>query len=228
MTSPASQPDAYQRAVRRFSLVSKLTAAGDMLQWDAQTQMPRGGAWARGEQMAALTEVSTDLIVAPAAADEIAGAEEMMGALEPDEKADVREMRRLWAHANAAPPELLTAKARLSSTLQTLWVEAKAENDFPKFAKPFAELAGRDPRNRRGQGRPAGHDALRRHDRRERSGGQRGADRPDLRRPRPFPAAADRRGPGAAGAVARPDPPAADPGGPADCPFDPPRGHCRP
>jgi len=142
MTSPAPQPDAYQRAVRRFSLVSKLTAAGDMLQWDAQTQMPRGGAWARGEQMAALTEVSTDLIVAPAAADEIAGAEEMIGALEPDEKADVREMRRLWAHANAAPPELLTAKARLSSNLQSLWVEAKAENDFAKFAKPFDELLG--------------------------------------------------------------------------------------
>ena len=44
MTSPASQPDAYQRAVRRFSLVSKLAAAGTMLNWDAQTHMPRGGA----------------------------------------------------------------------------------------------------------------------------------------------------------------------------------------
>jgi len=33
-----------------------------MLNWDSQTNMPRRGAWVRGEQMAALTEVSADLI----------------------------------------------------------------------------------------------------------------------------------------------------------------------
>ena len=40
-----------------------------MLNWDAQTHMPPGGAWARGEQMAALTEVSAELIGSTAAGD---------------------------------------------------------------------------------------------------------------------------------------------------------------
>jgi carboxypeptidase Taq len=51
----ASQPDAYARAVHRFATAGKLGAAGNMLNWDAQTHMPPGGAWARGEQIAAIT-----------------------------------------------------------------------------------------------------------------------------------------------------------------------------
>jgi carboxypeptidase Taq len=140
MSSPAPQPDAYARASHRFTLAGKLSAAGMMLNWDAQTHMPRGGAWARGEQMAALTEVSTDLIGSHAAADELAEAEAMAGALEPVERSDLKEMRRLFSHAAAAPKDLQTAKARLSQNLQAVWVEAKAANDFASFATPFAEL----------------------------------------------------------------------------------------
>jgi carboxypeptidase Taq len=140
MSSPAPQPDAYARASHRFTLAGKLSAAGMMLNWDAQTHMPRGGAWARGEQMAALTEVSTDLIGSHAAADELAEAEAMAGALEPVERSDLKEMRRLFSHAAAAPKDLQTAKARLSQNLQAIWVEAKAANDFASFATPFTEL----------------------------------------------------------------------------------------
>ncbi|MHB8529140.1 MAG: hypothetical protein ACYC8V_06465 [Caulobacteraceae bacterium] len=138
--SPAAQPDAFERAVSRFALAGKLSAAGMMLNWDAQTYMPRGGAWARGEEMAALTEVSSELIGSRAAADELEEAEAMAGALEPAERADLKEMRRLWAHAAAAPKDLLAAKARISQTLQSIWVEAKSQNDFASFAAPFADL----------------------------------------------------------------------------------------
>ena len=140
MTAPAPQPDAYQRADHRFALAGKLSAAGAMLGWDAQTQMPRGGAWARAEQMGALTEVTADLIGSHAAGDELAEAEGMAGALTPAERANLKEMRRLQAHAAAAPKELQAAKSRLSQNLQALWVEAKANNDWPSFAAPFAEL----------------------------------------------------------------------------------------
>jgi carboxypeptidase Taq len=142
VTSPAPQPDAYARAAHRFTLAGKLSAAGMMLNWDAQTHMPRGGAWARGEEMAALSEVSTDLIGSRAAADELEEAEAMAGALEASERADLREMRRLWAHAAAAPKDLVAAKARMSQNLQALWVEARANSDFASFAGPFAELFG--------------------------------------------------------------------------------------
>jgi carboxypeptidase Taq len=140
MAAPAPQPDAYQRASWRFQLAGKLAAAQAMLSWDAQTNMPRGGAWARGEQMAALTEVEAELIGSNAAGDEIGEAEAMVGALEPLEQADVKEMRRQWVHAAAVPKDMQAAKARASQQLRAIWTRAKPENDFKSFAGPFAEL----------------------------------------------------------------------------------------
>ena len=90
--------------------------------------------------MAALTEVSLDLIGSDVAGDELAEAEAMASALEPAEQADVREMRRSWVHAAAAPKDLQTAKARIAAQLQTIWARAKPENDFRAFAGPFSEL----------------------------------------------------------------------------------------
>lgn len=135
-----AQPDAYQRVSRRFQLVGKLAGVEAMLNWDAQTHMPRGGAWARGEEIAALAEVEIDLIGSDAARDEIAEAEAMAGALEPEERADVREMRRQWAHAAAPPKDLQVAKARLTQQLRAIWTNAKPANDFASFAGPFAAL----------------------------------------------------------------------------------------
>jgi carboxypeptidase Taq len=136
----AAQPDPYARVVHRFSTASKLDAARMMLNWDAQTHMPVGGAWARGEQMAAITEVSTDLIGSDAAAGELAEAEAMSGKLAPDERADLFEMRRQHAHASAAPKELAAAKTRASQALQAVWRKAKPDNDWKAFEPGFAEL----------------------------------------------------------------------------------------
>ena len=136
----APQTDPYARVVHRFSTASKLDAARMMLNWDAQTHMPAGGAWARGEQMAAITEVSTDLIGSDAAGDELNEAEAMAGKLAPDERADLSEMRRVYAHASAAGKELASAKMRASQALQAVWRRAKPENDWKAFEPGFTEL----------------------------------------------------------------------------------------
>lgn len=140
MTSAPSQHDPYARVAHRFATAGKIAAAQMMLNWDARTQMPAGGAWARGEQMAALTEVSAELIGGAAAGDELALAEEMAGQLEPDERADLKEMRRSWVHASAVPKEMQAAKERQAQQLQALWTRAKPENDFRSWAGPFAEM----------------------------------------------------------------------------------------
>ena len=79
----------------------------------------------------------------------------MANALEPDERADLTEMRRTWVHAAAVPKELQAAKARVSQALQSIWTRAKPDNDFAAFAGPFTELVGDQPGDRRGQGRGA-------------------------------------------------------------------------
>src|SRR5580658_3943668 len=136
----APQLDAYARAVHRFATAGKLDAARMMLNWDAQTHMPAGGAWARGEQIAAITEVAADLIGSRAAGDELEEAEAMAGVLEPDERADLGEMRRTWIHTSAVPKELLAAKARASQALQAVWRTAKPNNDWAAFEPGFTEL----------------------------------------------------------------------------------------
>jgi carboxypeptidase Taq len=64
----------------------------------------------------------------------------MANALEPDERADLKEMRRHWVHAAAVPKALQAARSRLSQQLQAIWTRAKPENDYASFAGPFAEL----------------------------------------------------------------------------------------
>ncbi len=140
MSQPPTQPDPYARVVHRFATAGKLSAAQMMLNWDSQTNMPRGGAWARGEQMAALTEVSADLIGGEGVGDALSEAEDMAARLEPDEQADLKEMRRTWVHAAAVPKEMQAAKAKMSQELQAIWTRAKPENDFEAFAGPFDEL----------------------------------------------------------------------------------------
>ncbi len=140
MTQPAPQPDPFVRVVHRFATAGKISAAQAMLGWDAQTNMPRGGAWARGEQMAALTEVSADLIGSDAAGDEIAEAEAMASALEPDDRADLKEMRHAWRHAAAVPKAMQARRAAMAQELQAIWMRAKPENDFKSFAGPFKDL----------------------------------------------------------------------------------------
>jgi len=137
---PAPQPDAYARVAHRFATAAKLESARFMLNWDAQTHMPPGGALARGEQMAALTEVAADIVGSAAAADEISEAEAMSGALSPDEQADLGEMRRTHRHTAAVPKELLARKARLAQALQAVWVRAKPQSDWVAFEPGFAEL----------------------------------------------------------------------------------------
>jgi carboxypeptidase Taq len=140
MAGSPSQPDPFARVVHRFATAGKISAAQMMLNWDAQTNMPRNGAWARGEQMAALTEVSAELIGSTAAADELAEAEELAPLLEPDERADLREMRRAFVHAAAVPKDLQAQKSRLEQTLQSIWTTAKPANDFKSFARPFEQM----------------------------------------------------------------------------------------
>jgi carboxypeptidase Taq len=136
----APQPDPFTRVVHRFSTAGKLDAARMMLNWDAQTHMPRGGAWARGEQMAAITEVSADLIGSHAAGDELSEAEAMASALAAEEQADLAEMRRTFIHASAVPKELQAAKTRAAQALQAVWVRAKPENDWKSFEPGFTDL----------------------------------------------------------------------------------------
>ena len=126
--SSSAQADPYARAAAKFALSCKLESIEALINWDAQTNMPKDGAWARGEQMAALAEVSTDLTGTPEIGTLLDEAQGYADKLDPSDRANLAEMRRLWVHRAAVPKELVIEKARLTQALQQTWVEAKANS----------------------------------------------------------------------------------------------------
>ncbi|HXZ67894.1 MAG TPA: carboxypeptidase M32, partial [Alphaproteobacteria bacterium] len=134
------QNDPYRRAAEKFATAAKLESVRMLINWDAQTHMPAGGAWARGEQAGALAEVSGDLIGNEEIGDLLSEAEGFAGSLTPAERANLKEMQRLWVRAMAVPRDLMIARERMIQPLRKTWVNAKRENDFAAFARAFKPL----------------------------------------------------------------------------------------
>lgn len=131
---------AYARLTGRFGAVGRLNAAKMVLWWDSQTYMPPGAAPTRGEQFAAIDDLTFDLLAAPELRDDLAEAEDGADDLDADPRANLREMRRVLSHTLSVSRELRSAKSRLAAKLQPAWRAAKAEKDFSLFAPGFADM----------------------------------------------------------------------------------------
>ncbi len=138
--SSSAQADPYARAAAKFALSCKLASIEALIDWDAQTNMPKDGAWARGEQVGALAEVTSDLTGTPEVGALLDEAQGYANVLDAADRANLAEMRRLWAHRAAVPKELVVERARVSQALQTTWVEAKKTSDWAAFAPGFKKL----------------------------------------------------------------------------------------
>ena len=120
---------AYQTLEARFARLGALQEAAAVLHWDSATFMPEGGAAARAEQLATLRVVCHEILTDPALADLLAGAE-AQNELDPWQRANVAEMRRLWVHATAVPADLVAALSRACSASEMRWRQARPAGDF--------------------------------------------------------------------------------------------------
>lgn len=131
---------AYSVLSDRYANSLKLFAASRVLYWDSQAYMPPDGQWARGEQQAALSTAMHDLIERDDAEQLFAEAESNQDSLTAIERTNLAEMKKGWRDSRAVPQELALKSQRLSMAAQAAWRAGKAENDFPSFAKAFAEF----------------------------------------------------------------------------------------
>ncbi len=129
---------AYTRLEDRFRSLGALREAAGVLHWDMATMMPKGGAEARGEQLAALEVACHELITAPDLAGLLGEAEgEKLGSWQ---QANLCEMHRAWRHATALEADLVAALARAAQKSEMVWREARPANDFKAALEPLGEL----------------------------------------------------------------------------------------
>lgn len=119
----------YKSLEARFARLGALQDATAMLQWDSATLMPAGGAAARAEQLATLKVVCHEVLTDAAMPDLLAGAE-AQNDLDPWQRANLAEMRRLWLHATAVPGDLVAALSKACSACEMRWRQARPAGDF--------------------------------------------------------------------------------------------------
>ncbi|SEM58176.1 carboxypeptidase Taq Metallo peptidase. MEROPS family M32 [Gemmobacter aquatilis] len=130
MMSAYDELMAFQRETEALAQIA------GRLGWDQETMMPRGAAEQRGEEMAAIEGVLHARRTDPRLADWLEEAEP-----EDDEaQAQLRLIRRSYDRATKIPAELAQALARVTSTAQGIWAEARAAENVADFLPTLAEV----------------------------------------------------------------------------------------
>ena len=132
MATTGNHTAAYEQLLDRQRRITNLRNGAMHLNWDQQVVMPEGGTPARSQQLSALSATAHELLVADEVGEWLA---ELDGAdLDPEQAATVREIRRDHERAANVPSALAEEITQVGSENQRIWQEAKAEDDFARFA----------------------------------------------------------------------------------------------
>lgn len=120
---------------RRWAEITDIEAAMSLLGWDQETNMPPGGAAARGDVAATLAGIHHARMTDPALRDALEAAADVDGA-----EAEVRAAQRAVDQSVKIPAELAQALARQQSQALVSWQKARAADDFSLFRDDLAEI----------------------------------------------------------------------------------------
>ncbi|WP_171124835.1 MULTISPECIES: carboxypeptidase M32 [unclassified Ruegeria] len=115
---------------------SALGQIAGRLGWDQETVMPRGAAPQRAEEMAAIESVLHARRSDPRVA-------EWLDQADPQDevgKAQIREIRRSFERTVKVPADLAKAVARVTSSAQGTWAQARADEDVAAFLPVLQEV----------------------------------------------------------------------------------------
>ena len=134
MSAPAST--AYDDMMAFVRETEALAGVAGRLGWDQETVMPRGAAPQRAEEMAAIEGVLHARRIDPRIG-------EWLEAARPAgevERAQLRLIRRAYERTARVPARLAAEIARVTSTAQGVWAEARAAEDFALFAPILSDV----------------------------------------------------------------------------------------
>ncbi|MGY8776640.1 MAG: carboxypeptidase M32 [Longimicrobiales bacterium] len=121
--------------------VNDLLCAESMLNWDARTMMPSGGGDTRAKQLATLTVMARNHLVADESRRLLDRAEAETASLSLDsvERTICAQVREAIDYHLRIPAALVHKRAEVGSKGQHVWVKARAESDFASFAPVLEE-----------------------------------------------------------------------------------------
>jgi carboxypeptidase Taq len=127
--------NAYAQLIHLSQQATLLGSCSELLGWDEETYMPRGGVAHRARQMALLAGLYHDRLCDPRLGDLLGEVENSSLVGEPlsDEAVNVRLLRRLYDRACHLPRALVEEIAQITSLAQQEWVIARRRADFARF-----------------------------------------------------------------------------------------------
>lgn len=130
----------YAAFLERMGEVNDLLCADSILKWDARTMMPPGGAETRAKQLATLTVLAREHLVADESRRLLDAAEAETAHLPEDsvERGMCAQVREAIDYHLRIPASMVQKKAEIGSIGQHIWAKARAEDDFESF-KPVME-----------------------------------------------------------------------------------------
>ena len=133
----ASADTAWTALTGRISELEALGGVVQLLEWDQQTMMPKGGAAHRGAQLSTLTGLMHDKLADPVVGELLSSLD---GDTDPVRAAAVRNVGRDHARAVKVPTRLVAEIAQASNTGFGDWMTAREANDFAPFQASLERL----------------------------------------------------------------------------------------
>jgi carboxypeptidase Taq len=139
---PTSPDNAYDELVAIRTELSVLNSCAGVLGWDERTNMPKGAADIRSQQLALLSGMIHEKFTSPHMGELISTAEngDFMKDADSEKAAIMREIRREYDKSVKLPKELVEELARVTSLAQGVWAEARAKKDFAMFLPKLKEV----------------------------------------------------------------------------------------
>jgi carboxypeptidase Taq len=132
--------EAYDRLSTRSKEIAYLGSATAVLHWDLRTKIPRKGHAHRAEQLSVLAKIRHSMATDPEIGELLAAMEGTQLTRDPlaVEAVNIREWRRTYDRAVKIPETLAVALARAAAEGQTVWEQARREDDWKRF-RPFLQ-----------------------------------------------------------------------------------------
>ena len=115
-----------------------------LAEWDQAANMPPQGNEARAAALSEMAALLHRLRTDPRLADDLQRAEQE--SLSELQRANLREIRRDWARANALPEDLVQRSILASSRCEHAWRAQRQANDWAGFLPNLKDGAGHHPR----------------------------------------------------------------------------------